>query len=95
MCQLNKIIIINDNSESEDEVNKSPNWKSYFFQAQRERDIIVQALRSFSQSTCIRFTPLNNQRDFVNIQSRAGYGHPIFAWINIFEKNKYTCNILL
>uniref|UniRef100_A0A8D0ASE2 Metalloendopeptidase n=1 Tax=Sander lucioperca TaxID=283035 RepID=A0A8D0ASE2_SANLU len=39
----------------------------------RERETIVQSLRSFAQSTCIRFTPLaNGQRDFVDIQSREG-----------------------
>ncbi|XP_018527568.1 low choriolytic enzyme [Lates calcarifer] len=40
--------------------------------SQREREVIIQGLRSFAQSTCIRFTPLNRQRDFVNIQSRSG-----------------------
>ncbi|KAM6950388.1 low choriolytic enzyme-like [Lycodopsis pacificus] len=39
---------------------------------QRERDTIVEGLRSFAASTCIRFTPLNGQRDFVDIQSRSG-----------------------
>ncbi|XP_053178986.1 low choriolytic enzyme-like [Scomber japonicus] len=38
----------------------------------RERNTIVQGLRSFAQSTCIRFTPLNRQQDFVDIQSRQG-----------------------
>ncbi|KAF1392434.1 hypothetical protein PFLUV_G00027860 [Perca fluviatilis] len=39
----------------------------------RERETIIQGLRSFAQSTCIRFTPLaNGQRDFVDIQSREG-----------------------
>ncbi|CAK6970440.1 low choriolytic enzyme-like [Scomber scombrus] len=38
----------------------------------RERNTIVQGLRTFAQSTCIRFTPLNRQRDFVDIQSRQG-----------------------
>ncbi|GAA6217594.1 low choriolytic enzyme-like [Lates japonicus] len=40
--------------------------------SRREREVIIQGLRSFAQSTCIRFTPLNRQRDFVNIQSRSG-----------------------
>ncbi|XP_041642347.1 high choriolytic enzyme 1-like [Cheilinus undulatus] len=38
----------------------------------RERNIILQGLRSFSQSTCIRFTPENQQEDFVNIISDNG-----------------------
>ncbi|XP_031148612.2 low choriolytic enzyme-like [Sander lucioperca] len=39
----------------------------------RERETIVEGLRSFAESTCIRFTPLaNGQRDFVDIQSRGG-----------------------
>ncbi|XP_056881373.1 hatching enzyme 1.2-like [Takifugu flavidus] len=38
----------------------------------RERDTITTALRSFSESTCIRFTPQRRQRDFVNIQSLGG-----------------------
>ncbi|XP_028453039.1 low choriolytic enzyme [Perca flavescens] len=39
----------------------------------RERETIIQGLRSFAESTCIRFTPLTNgQRDFVDIQSRQG-----------------------
>ncbi|XP_054626578.1 low choriolytic enzyme-like [Dunckerocampus dactyliophorus] len=37
-----------------------------------ERDTIIEGLRSFAASTCIRFTPLNGQRDFVDIQSRSG-----------------------
>ncbi|KAI4830846.1 hypothetical protein KUCAC02_002451 [Chaenocephalus aceratus] len=40
--------------------------------SQRERQTIVQGLRSFAASTCIRFTPHNRQSDFVNIQSRSG-----------------------
>ncbi|XP_028331840.1 high choriolytic enzyme 1-like [Gouania willdenowi] len=40
--------------------------------SQRERDTIVRSLRSFSQSTCIRFTPRTRQRDFVNIRSLGG-----------------------
>ncbi|KAI3377227.1 hypothetical protein L3Q82_009137, partial [Scortum barcoo] len=39
---------------------------------ERERNTIIQGLRSFAQSTCIRFTPLNRQGDFVDIQSRSG-----------------------
>ncbi|CAL8404402.1 unnamed protein product [Boreogadus saida] len=38
----------------------------------RERATIMQGLASFTTSTCIRFFPLNRQRDFVNIQSRSG-----------------------
>ncbi|XP_077375447.1 high choriolytic enzyme 1-like [Festucalex cinctus] len=37
-----------------------------------ERETIVNGLRSFAASTCIRFTPRNRQRDFVDIQSRSG-----------------------
>ncbi|XP_059204831.1 hatching enzyme 1.2-like [Centropristis striata] len=40
--------------------------------SRRERDTIIRGLRSFAASTCIRFTPLNRQRDFVDIQSRQG-----------------------
>lgn len=40
--------------------------------SQRERNTIMQGLASFSSSTCIRFTPLNRQRDFVDIESRSG-----------------------
>ncbi|KAG7221783.1 hypothetical protein INR49_028857 [Caranx melampygus] len=40
--------------------------------SRRERSTIVAGLRSFARSTCIRFTPLNRQRDFVDIQSRSG-----------------------
>ncbi|KAI3376780.1 hypothetical protein L3Q82_000375 [Scortum barcoo] len=40
--------------------------------SRRERNTIIQGLRSFAQSTCIRFTPLNRQGDFVDIQSRSG-----------------------
>ncbi|XP_035855086.1 high choriolytic enzyme 1-like [Sander lucioperca] len=39
----------------------------------RERETIIQGLRSFAQCTCIRFTPLaNGQEDFVDIQSLGG-----------------------
>ncbi|XP_051919984.1 high choriolytic enzyme 1-like [Hippocampus zosterae] len=38
----------------------------------RERRTIVNGLRSFAASTCVRFTPLNGQRDFVDIQSLSG-----------------------
>uniref|UniRef100_A0A8C7XP16 Metalloendopeptidase n=1 Tax=Oryzias sinensis TaxID=183150 RepID=A0A8C7XP16_9TELE len=38
----------------------------------RERDTILQGLRSFEGSTCIRFIPHQSQRDFVDIQSRSG-----------------------
>uniref|UniRef100_A0A8C6UKX7 Metalloendopeptidase n=1 Tax=Neogobius melanostomus TaxID=47308 RepID=A0A8C6UKX7_9GOBI len=40
--------------------------------SERERSTIEEGLRSFAQSTCIRFTPHNRQRDFVDIQSRGG-----------------------
>ncbi|XP_029952744.1 low choriolytic enzyme-like [Salarias fasciatus] len=40
--------------------------------SQRERDTIIRGLRSFARSTCIRFTPLNRQRDFIDIQSQSG-----------------------
>ncbi|KAL7406432.1 hypothetical protein ABVT39_019535 [Epinephelus coioides] len=40
--------------------------------SQRERDTIIQGLRSFAESTCIRFTPLSRQEDFLEIQSRSG-----------------------
>ncbi|KAK2853435.1 hypothetical protein Q5P01_006096 [Channa striata] len=40
--------------------------------SQRERAIIIQGLNSFAQSTCIRFTPCNGQRDFIDIQSLSG-----------------------
>uniref|UniRef100_A0A3Q1I4V3 Metalloendopeptidase n=1 Tax=Anabas testudineus TaxID=64144 RepID=A0A3Q1I4V3_ANATE len=40
--------------------------------SQRERETIIQGLQSFAQSTCIRFTPLARQRDFVDIQSLSG-----------------------
>ncbi|XP_075994318.1 high choriolytic enzyme 1-like [Genypterus blacodes] len=38
----------------------------------RERNTIVEGLRSFAASTCIRFTPQRSRRDFVDIQSRSG-----------------------
>lgn len=40
----------------------------------REREIIINGLRSFAESTCIRFFARNrnDQRDFVNIQSQNG-----------------------
>ncbi|CAJ1048597.1 high choriolytic enzyme 1-like isoform X4 [Xyrichtys novacula] len=40
--------------------------------SRRERNTIVQGLRSFALSTCIRFTPLNRQQDFVDIRSLSG-----------------------
>ncbi|XP_078139460.1 high choriolytic enzyme 1-like isoform X2 [Centroberyx gerrardi] len=40
--------------------------------SQRERATIIRGLQSFAESTCIRFTPLNRQRDFVDIQSLSG-----------------------
>ncbi|XP_044052632.1 low choriolytic enzyme-like isoform X2 [Siniperca chuatsi] len=40
--------------------------------SQRETDTIIRGLRSFAESTCIRFTPLNSQEDFVDIQSLSG-----------------------
>ncbi|XP_061669937.1 high choriolytic enzyme 1-like isoform X2 [Syngnathoides biaculeatus] len=38
----------------------------------QERQRIVNGLQSFAESTCIRFTPRNGQRNFVDIQSRTG-----------------------
>uniref|UniRef100_A0A3B4B1A3 Metalloendopeptidase n=1 Tax=Periophthalmus magnuspinnatus TaxID=409849 RepID=A0A3B4B1A3_9GOBI len=40
--------------------------------SQRETNTIIDGLRSFAQSTCVRFTPLDRQRDFVDIQSQGG-----------------------
>ncbi|XP_071329064.1 hatching enzyme 1.2-like [Trachinotus anak] len=40
--------------------------------SRRERQAIVDGLLSFARSTCIRFTPLDRQRDFLNIQSLSG-----------------------
>ncbi|KAF3686989.1 Low choriolytic enzyme [Channa argus] len=40
--------------------------------SQRERETITQGLQSFAESTCIRFTPFNRQRDFVDIRSLSG-----------------------
>uniref|UniRef100_A0A672Y3C7 Metalloendopeptidase n=1 Tax=Sphaeramia orbicularis TaxID=375764 RepID=A0A672Y3C7_9TELE len=40
--------------------------------SRRQREIIIEGLRSFERTTCIRFTPLERQRDFVDIQSRSG-----------------------
>ncbi|XP_039990695.1 low choriolytic enzyme-like [Xiphias gladius] len=40
--------------------------------SRRERNRIIRGLQSFAQSTCIRFIPLDRQRDFVDIQSRSG-----------------------
>uniref|UniRef100_A0A3Q3WQ89 Metalloendopeptidase n=1 Tax=Mola mola TaxID=94237 RepID=A0A3Q3WQ89_MOLML len=40
--------------------------------SQSKRNTIVRALQSFATSTCIRFTPHNSQRDYVNIQSLGG-----------------------
>lgn len=38
----------------------------------RQRETILAAFRSFSPATCIRFTPVNGQQDFLNIQSLSG-----------------------
>ncbi|KAG1971763.1 six-cysteine containing astacin protease [Pimephales promelas] len=38
----------------------------------QEKDVIFQGLRSFEESTCIRFTPRTNQRDYINIESNSG-----------------------
>ncbi|XP_026122137.1 low choriolytic enzyme-like [Carassius auratus] len=38
----------------------------------RELEIIKRGLDSFSQSTCIRFFPRNNERDYISIESRSG-----------------------
>ncbi|XP_078139462.1 low choriolytic enzyme-like isoform X1 [Centroberyx gerrardi] len=40
--------------------------------SRRERATIIRGLQSFAESTCIRFTPLNRQRDFVDIKSLSG-----------------------
>ncbi|KAM7014901.1 high choriolytic enzyme 1-like [Tautogolabrus adspersus] len=40
--------------------------------SRRERNLIIQGLRSFASCTCIRFTPLDQQRDFVDIKSLTG-----------------------
>ncbi|KAM9832207.1 low choriolytic enzyme-like [Neosynchiropus ocellatus] len=40
--------------------------------SQQERNIILRGLESFAQSSCIRFTPRNGQRDFISIESRGG-----------------------
>ncbi|XP_053710735.1 low choriolytic enzyme-like [Synchiropus splendidus] len=40
--------------------------------SQRERSLILRGLESFAQSSCIRFTPRNGQRDFISIESRSG-----------------------
>uniref|UniRef100_A0A4W6ENU4 Peptidase M12A domain-containing protein n=1 Tax=Lates calcarifer TaxID=8187 RepID=A0A4W6ENU4_LATCA len=52
--------------------NADPCTEQGCLQFCKERSIIIKGLRSFAQSTCIRFTPLNRQRDFVNIQSLSG-----------------------
>ncbi|XP_056089807.1 LOW QUALITY PROTEIN: six-cysteine containing astacin protease 1 [Rhinichthys klamathensis goyatoka] len=38
----------------------------------QEKDVIFQGLRSFEESTCIRFMPRTNQRDYINIESNSG-----------------------
>nr|ACI69750.1 High choriolytic enzyme 1 precursor [Salmo salar] len=38
----------------------------------RERSVIEGGLRTFAASTCIRFFPRTNQRDFVDVQSQSG-----------------------
>ncbi|XP_059928059.1 hatching enzyme 1.2-like [Gadus macrocephalus] len=40
--------------------------------SERERNTIIQGLASFARSTCIRFIPLDCQRDFVDIQYLSG-----------------------
>ncbi|XP_056134729.1 low choriolytic enzyme-like [Lampris incognitus] len=40
--------------------------------SRRERNTIIAGFQLFTQSTCIRFTRRNRQRDFVDIQSRSG-----------------------
>ncbi|XP_061592935.1 low choriolytic enzyme-like [Cololabis saira] len=40
--------------------------------SQRERAIITRGLQSFAASSCVRFFPRGQQRDFVDIQSRSG-----------------------
>ncbi|KTG31929.1 hypothetical protein cypCar_00001271, partial [Cyprinus carpio] len=39
----------------------------------RELEIIKRGLDSFSYSTCIRFFPRSNERDYITIESRSGY----------------------
>lgn len=41
--------------------------------APRERSVIKCGLQTFAASTCVRFFPRTNQRDFVDIQSLSGY----------------------
>ncbi|CAM4525568.1 unnamed protein product [Leuciscus chuanchicus] len=38
----------------------------------QEKDVIFQGLRSFEESTCVRFMPRTNQRDYINIKSNSG-----------------------
>ncbi|XP_042369397.1 high choriolytic enzyme 2-like, partial [Plectropomus leopardus] len=40
--------------------------------SRRERNTIIDGLRSFAERTCIRFTPLDRQQDFLDIQSLSG-----------------------
>ncbi|XP_029313970.1 low choriolytic enzyme-like [Cottoperca gobio] len=40
--------------------------------SQNQRNTIIRGLDSFAQSTCIRFFPRDNQRDFVDVQSLSG-----------------------
>uniref|UniRef100_A0A1A8NTW1 Metalloendopeptidase n=2 Tax=Nothobranchius TaxID=28779 RepID=A0A1A8NTW1_9TELE len=40
--------------------------------SQRERNVIINGLRSFEASTCIRFRPQQREQDFVSIESRSG-----------------------
>ncbi len=46
---------------------------SFALSASRELEIIQRGLDSFSYSTCIRFFPRGNERDYVSIESRSGY----------------------
>lgn len=41
--------------------------------APQERSVIEGGLQTFAASTCVRFFPRTNQRDFVDIQSLSGY----------------------
>ncbi|XP_073692129.1 six-cysteine containing astacin protease 1 [Garra rufa] len=38
----------------------------------KEKNVILQGLRSFEKSTCIRFRPHTKERDYINIQPNSG-----------------------
>lgn len=48
--------------------------------APQERSVIEGGLHTFAASTCVRFFPRTNQRDFVDIQSKSGYDHCILYY---------------